>query len=414
MKKKLLFFALSLFAFAGNIMAETKIYYNVESVDIMQSKTAAVTMYADIDEGEVIKGFQVEFIYPEGLKAAAIAPELGAEIAANNPELQIKTSEKEVNGKIVSVYLGFQIDTTPLPTGEGMELMTFYVEADENIEPGTYPVTTNHLEFADMNTGQSRHLTPITIDFNVIPYTARILSDEDVNIPAASTAPEDVIVQRKVKADVWSTITLPFDLDGDQVKAIFGEDAKLAEFMDYDTNEKDAYVVNFESVDIAGGIPKNYPLLLKSTKEMDEFKAVDVEIDADEESAVSEYDNGKPGGKRVVYATMFGTLKAETEVPENCFFLRDNKFFVSMGDSKINAFRAYFNIVEYEYEAGANISFAIDGETTAIEGLTVNNKEITTGDVYNVNGVYMGRAENVMSTLPRGIYIVDNKKVVVK
>ena len=414
MKKKLLFFALSLFAFAGNIMAETKIYYNVESVDIMQSKTAAVTMYADIDEGEVIKGFQVEFIYPEGLKAAAIAPELGAVIAANNPELQIKTSEKEVNGKIVSVYLGFQIDTTPLPTGEGMELMTFYVEADENIEPGKYPVTTNHLEFADMNTGQSRHLTPITIDFNVIPYTARILSDEDVNIPAASTAPEDVIVQRKVKADVWSTITLPFDLDGDQVKAIFGEDAKLAEFMDYDTNEKEAYVVNFESVDIAGGIPKNYPLLLKSTKEMDEFKAVDVEIDADEESAVSEYDNGKPGGKRVVYATMFGTLKAETEVPENCFFLRDNKFFVSMGDSKINAFRAYFNIVEYEYEAGANISFAIDGETTAIEGLTVNNKEITTGDVYNVNGVYMGRAENVMSTLPRGIYIVDNKKVVVK
>ena len=128
-------------------------------------------------------------------------------------------------------------------------------------------------------------------------------------------------------------------------------------------------------------------------------------VDADEDNAIVERDNK---------SSVIGTLRAG-KIPANCLFLRDNNFFVSKGDTKINAFRAYFKIDEYEYKtADTNISFMIDGEETSIEGIIVNGKEILSGNVYNVNGTFMGRAENVMNDLPKGVYIVNNKKVVVK
>jgi hypothetical protein len=432
MKKKLLLFAMCLFAFTGNMMAQNEpaaydpaegdIYYKVESVDVMPSKTVAVTVYYNAGATQIFRGFQFEFVLPEGFKRGVVdgkVGKLGPELAAHNPEMELKDSERYDNGEEnppTCCYMGFQMATDDMPTGQGLELFTFYVECDENVAEGEYSFTTTHCELADMKTGQSWHCNPITMTLNVIPYTTRILADTDPNIPEASEMPEDVTVQRTIKKDVWSTLTLPFDMTGDQVKEAFGDDVKVAEFIDYDFNEKDAYIVEFEAVDAANeGLMKNYPYVIKVSKAIDEFIVKDVLVDADEASAYIEYDNGKVGKQRKVYATMYGTLKAETEVPENCLFLRDNKFFVSTGSSKINAFRGYFNISGYEYGAGeANFTFSVDGEATDIEGININGKEIVTGDVYSVNGTYMGKAENVMNKLPRGVYIVNNKKVVVK
>ena len=239
----------------------------------------------------------------------------------------------------------------------------------------------------------------------------------DAEIAEASTEPEEVIVKRTIKANTWSTLTLPFELSGDQIAEIFGDDAKIAEFLDYDTNEKDQYVVEFESIDPSDGLQANYPYIIKTSEAISEFLVKNVEVDAQEDEAYVNYDNGRaPTHPRYEwYAKMLGTLHNGVTVPKNGFFLRDNKFYVSEGSSVLKGFRAYFIINGYEFfGSDANISFAVDGETTAIEGVSVNGTEIVSGDVYNVNGTFMGRAENVMKSLPRGIYIVNNKKVVVK
>ena len=85
-------------------------------------------------------------------------------------------------------------------------------------------------------------------------------------------------------------------------------------------------------------------------------------------------------------------------------------------DAAIKAYRGYFEILDFEenFNAGANINILVDGDATAIEGITINGRNMNTGDVYTVSGMYMGRAENVMNTLPAGIYIVNNKKVIIK
>ena len=419
MKKKLLLFALGLFAVAGNTMAKSDIYYKVDKVDIMQGKTAAITFYYDADADAIFKGFQVEFTLPEGFSVGE--SKLGAALAAHNPELQLRFSDTQAGegGRPRNVFLGFQVDLTEFPVGEGIELFTAYIKCDESVALGEYPFTTTHLELADMKTGQSFNCDSKTMTLNVIEYAPRVISEDDAEIAEASTEPEEVIVKRTIKANTWSTLTLPFELSGDQIAEIFGDDAKIAEFLDYDTNEKDQYVVEFESIDPSDGLQANYPYIIKTSEAISEFLVKNVEVDAQEDEAYVNYDNGRaPTHPRYEwYAKMLGTLHNGVTVPKNGFFLRDNKFYVSEGSSVLKGFRAYFIINGYEFfepEARANISFAVDGETTAIEGVSVNGTEIVSGDVYNVNGTFMGRAENVMKSLPRGIYIVNNKKVVVK
>lgn len=410
---------MGLFVLAGNTMAKSDIYYKVEKVDIMQGKTAAITLMYDADADAIFKGFQVEFTLPEGFSMAP-GHKLGAELASHNPELQLRFSDTQVGegGRPLVVFMGFQIDLTEFPVGEGIELFTFYVKCDEGVDLGEYSFTTTHLEFADMKTGQSFHCTPKKCTLNVIEYAPRVISEEDTEVAEASTEPEEVTVKRTIKANTWSTLTLPFDLTGDQVAEAFGDDVQIAEFTDFEMNEKDQFVVNFASDDPADGLFANYPYIIKTSKAIDQFLVKDVEVDANEEEAYINYDNGRPQThpKYEFYAAMYGTLHNGVSVPKNGLFLRNNKFFVSDGGSVLQGLRAYFVIKDYEFfgEEAANISFAIDGETTAIEGVSVNGSEIVSGDVYSVNGTFMGRAENVMKSLPRGIYIVNNKKVVVK
>ena len=442
MKKKLLLFALGLFALAGNTMAKSDIYYMVDKVDIMQGKSAAITFYYDADADAIFKGFQVEFTLPEGFKV--VGQKLGADLAAHNPQLDLRFSDTQPGegGRPRNVLLGFQVDLTEFPVGEGIELFTAYIKCDASVALGEYPFSTTHLELADMKTGQSYNCDTKTMILNVIEPAPRVISEDDIEIAEASFEPEEILVKRTIKADTWSTLTLPFDLSGEQVAEIFGDDVQIAEFSNYEKDtttkkktwkdkktgetlkeenvEVNVWTINFDSSDPEDGITGNYPYIIKTSKEITEFLVKDVEVDANEEEANIRY-----GSKTNPKAFMYGTLHATT-VPVNGIYLSNNNFCISKGTTKIKAFRGYITINDKDFfqeestweekweDEGANISFSVDGETTAIEGVSVNDVEIVSGDVYSVNGTYMGRAENVMKSLPRGIYIVNNKKMVVK
>ena len=102
---------------------------------------------------------------------------------------------------------------------------------------------------------------------------------------------------------------------------------------------------------------------------------------------------------------------AGTVIENGCLFLNSSKFWYSVGSTKIKAFRAYFNFddllpdFEDNYaEAPVLISFD-DGLT----GIGLNAKGETTDDnvIYNLNG-------QRVETPKKGLYIINNKKVVVK
>ena len=111
---------------------------------------------------------------------------------------------------------------------------------------------------------------------------------------------------------------------------------------------------------------------------------------------------------------MYGILRKKV-IYDHALYLSDNKLYSSK-NTTMKAFRCWLEIQGWEaiYSNISSLAFAVDGETTGIEGLTVNGKEIVDGKVYTLSGACLGNAQDLQGKLPRGIYIVNNKKVIVK
>ena len=112
-----------------------------------------------------------------------------------------------------------------------------------------------------------------------------------------------------------------------------------------------------------------------------------------------------------------GNYANQTEVPEFCLFLSGNKFWYSIGDTKMKAFRGYFDLkdvlTEVE-EAEARISFIFDNsEATGISATLNDNGEMTNDNaVYDLQGRRVSESVIQNSKLRKGLYIVNGKKVI--
>ena len=164
--------------------------------------------------------------------------------------------------------------------------------------------------------------------------------------------------------------------------------------------EGDIVAINVGFTDVTA-IEANHPYIIKTSSAIVSFDVDGVDIDPEDEPSV------QVGKKKAEKGFMTGTYVANTTVPENNVFLYDGKFWYSKGNTKMKAFRAYFEFYDVlaSVESSAPVFISFGGETTGIE-----NIQRTAGDdrYYNLNGQHV---EN----LKKGqIYIKNNKKVVVK
>ena len=99
-----------------------------------------------------------------------------------------------------------------------------------------------------------------------------------------------------------------------------------------------------------------------------------------------------------------------TELKETDLCLGDNGtlFTPAEGQRKINGLRAYFQVVEGK-TLSAKLAI-LDGGTTIISTV-IDDVSENINDIYSLSGVYMGKD---IKQLPKGIYIVNGKKVVIK
>ena len=122
---------------------------------------------------------------------------------------------------------------------------------------------------------------------------------------------------------------------------------------------------------------------------------------------MAEFTNGNTGPKKEVYGKLIGTYHAGDAIPADGLFLSGNKFWYSTGATIIKAFRAYFMLNEVlSRVAEAKVRFIVGEDATAIEGITP----------YMEDGVWYtldGRQLNGKPT-EKGVYIVSNKKVIIK
>ena len=383
-------------AVAGNVLT-------VNEVNVPQGGQATVEVGCEFDTEYT--AFELQIALPEGLsllKDADGYPIIEKAFDTNHI-LTGNLLPSNGNYKITCRSM----DNISMPTSGALFRVT--VVADGSLSLGSnLAASITACEFTRTADSQGENLNDV--DFNISITEFRTILDETSTVVPEAATGVNIRVKRTIKANQWSTICLPFSMSEAQVKAAFGDDVELGDFTGADTEfDDDDNVVgikaNFNSV---SEIEANHPYIIKVSSEVTEFTMDDVDVTPEEDEAYIEFDNGKSGSRRVVYSGFYGTYHAGTTLDEYTLFLSDNKFWYSMGQTKMKAFRAYFSFLDIltdVEEASAHVSMVFDESgTTGISGVRY---EINDDRYYNLSGQ---RVESPK----KGLYIKNNRKVVVK
>ena len=419
MKKKLLLFVAALLTMSSAWADD--IVLSIDDVEV--PKGGSVEVPINITNGDTgLKSFQAQItleginlnngvIKITGLKLG----ERTSDIPYTNPDteeegtfnFELESSYPVVNGNKAFRFLGYNGKSEYMKETEGA-VAYITISAGSDVEIGT-TYTAHIVEANCSSTGASIELPDQT--FTITVGKPRITLDENVGITSETpTGLQNVLVKRTISANNWNTICLPFDMSEEQIASAFGDATQLADFTGcvatYDGDNCTAIKVNFTD---ANKITANQPCLIKVSKAVSEFKVDGVEINADEDNAWVDKDGN----------AMVGTYTPETKIGTSrkyMLFLSNNKFYYSKGTAKMKAFRAYFEFQDElkDKSAGvsnAKISFFVD-ETTGISDIKSKTK-VDSDAVYNINGQYVGKSVD-MNTLPKGVYIINGKKKIVK
>lgn len=277
-------------------------------------------------------------------------------------------------------------------------------------------------------------------------YTYKI-GETEIAPVAGVSIPQfySIKLNRTFKPNQWTTLTLPFNLTEEEVQGIFGAGTQLIQ-LNKGTINGNAARLEFIYHEIQNVLP-GHPYLIKPTgAEVDETNDATASVDKDEYGNIAAFTvygkcvnpfidhvdidcgaytfRGTPG-----YSTAKLTngdksgYSVNYELNDIFISEGDGKLYVSGGSSYGKGYRAWIDKKESSSAAKiSSISLVIDNpgddddnETTTIDMADVdpdalNALGVATG-VYNLNGQ---KVSDDMHNLPKGIYIVNGKKIIRK
>ena len=174
-----------------------------------------------------------------------------------------------------------------------------------------------------------------------------------------------VVVNRTLKANVWNTFIVPFEMsipEGWEVKKL-----------DRSEKKNDNITLYFEGSDV---IEAGVPYMVRVENETSTIEKEYVRVSTEQREVKTD-------------DIQFVGVYVSGYIPEGSFFISDNKFwYAADGSNTINAFRAFLTPINQGTEARA-LNYRIDGEegTTAIDkGHLTTDNEATVVAIYTLNG----------------------------
>lgn len=197
----------------------------------------------------------------------------------------------------------------------------------------------------------------------------------------------NVTLKRSFVENKWNTLVLPFAVSAEDVKAKFGNDAKVVEY----SNAED---VNINFTTSTNGIKANVPVLIMPAAVNAEntytFNGVSIVV-ADPKADGTNY-------------SFVGSYNPYTLVNDDYMLYADKWWKTETGDKyKIKAFRAY--IKAKTPAAAKQLNLVIDGQTTGLKLNTVNGN--IEGETYNIAGQRVANSY-------KGLIIKNGKKIIKK
>lgn len=216
----------------------------------------------------------------------------------------------------------------------------------------------------------------------------------------------------------WNSIILPVDMTAAQVVDAFGGGTQLAKFNALEDNW-----IKFSTVNVAGDnvvLEKNTPYIIYPTKEpLGNYSyTIDREtktlngpvyvangINYDDQTSELEHTvNG-------VGMTYTGSYSRPTAVSKDSYMFSKGDLVHTNKDHNIKAYRCW---LKEDVPSGRMLMFSLNGNgmggTTGIQIIEENKQNTNTG-IYNMEGMRMNT--NNVNELSKGVYIVNNKTVVI-
>lgn len=251
-----------------------------------------------------------------------------------------------------------------------------------------------------------------------------------------------LILKRTLTPGQWASITLPVNLTAAQFKTAFGDQAKLSTFEGQDNALK--LRLRFKTVDLSNDndvvLKANTLYIMKTTR------AANV-------TTGSYTKNLQPHGSLTVQApyytinnvvpvnltpsetfkeaakassTVNGTVQfCGSFVSKNSFIpaqsyvigAKDGKWYYTNKALNVKGFRSWIEVNGSTLAKALSIFVDdedVTGAVTGIEGVVAAERTSAKTPVYNLQGQKVAENDSQLNTLPAGVYIVNNKKVLVK
>ena len=306
--------------------------------------------------------------------------------------------------------LSFDISLKPgLPDGtEIPNRATIVFDDNEGIETPTWVNTISSMLKGDITFGYGftdKDIAPdVTFTVRVVSAHSIVLDETSIAPPATATG-VNVTVKRTINAGEWTTICLPFALNGEQMVEAFGEGVQVADFTAWSSEEDSEgditrITLDFETVT---EMEANHPYIINVAEDITEFTLDGVDISPEEEPSV------QVGKKKAERGFLTGTYVV-ADVPEEGLVLDGGQFAYSDGTRQTVAFSAYFELADALTDtetAAACIDIVLDGEsiTTAI-GTAMDSTGVK-GTAFTLDGIRVSKAV-------KGLYIQDGRIVLKK
>ena len=256
------------------------------------------------------------------------------------------------------------------------------------------------------------------------PEEFLVLDEDETLDDNRSLTKATMVFHRTFTKGKWNSLILPVDMTADQVTAAFGKDTKLAKFDKYDENW--IYFSPVEESDAYGNILKaNIPYIIKPTRQPDYVNrnynvgsGKEKHIDGPVYTVTGIYYGGQPtemkckdtGSLTNTGMTHYGSYVYRQEVPAKSYML-------SKGDmvhtSKVHNVKSYRSWLEETTPSEKTLQLKVSDSDNSTTGIKVIEEAPQNANaVYNVNGMRMNSSNT--DNLPKGVYIINNKKVVIK
>lgn len=250
-----------------------------------------------------------------------------------------------------------------------------------------------------------------------------LVLDEDETLDDNRNLTKAIMVfHRTFTTGQWNSLILPVALNAKQVTAAFGKDTKLAKFDKYDKN----WIYFSPVVPDANGnmLEANIPYIIYPTSQPD-YVNRNYNVGSDKEKHIDgpvytvtgiDY-KGQPTemkcedtGSSTTGMTHYGSYEYRQEVPAKSYMLSKGKM---VHTSKVHNVKSYRSWLEETTPSENTLQLKVSDSDNSTTGIKVIEEAPQNANaVYNVNGMRMNSSNT--DNLPKGVYIINNKKVVIK